>query len=62
MRYTVGLKAKGKTDHMVVDAEDALLAALKVKLAQPEAQIIYVRRANKRGDTRHPPHKLAREP
>lgn len=47
---------------MVVDAEDALVAALKVKMAQPEAQIMYVRRANRRGDTRHPPHKLRKEP
>ncbi len=58
MLYPVGLKAKGKSDHMVVEAEDALVAALKVKLAQPDAEIMYVRRANRRGDARHPPHKL----
>ncbi len=61
MRFTVGIKTKEKSDHMVVDAEDALIAALKVKSAQPEAQIMYVRRANRRGDTRHPPHKLRKE-
>lgn len=58
MRFTVGLKMQGKSDHIVVDAEDALVAALKAKIAQPQAQIMYVRRANRRGDTRNPPHKL----
>ena len=38
----------------VVDAEDALIAALKVKIQRPEALIAYVRQQNKRGDTRHP--------
>lgn len=55
MRFTVGLKANGKSEHTVVDAEDALVAALKVKMRRPDAEIMYVRRANKRGDTRHPP-------
>jgi hypothetical protein len=55
MRFAVGLKVKSKADHIVVDAEDALIAALKAKVAHPEAQIMYVRRANKRGDARHPP-------
>ena len=62
MRFTVGLKTKDKSDHMEVDAEDALVAALKVKMAQPEAQIMYVRRANRRGDARHPAHKLRKGP
>jgi hypothetical protein len=62
MRFTVGLKASGKLDHLVVEAEDALIAAMKVKLAQPEAEIMYVRRANRRGDARHPPHKLRKSP
>jgi hypothetical protein len=35
-------------------AEDALMAALKVKLERPNAAINYVRRCNKRGDLRHP--------
>jgi hypothetical protein len=61
MRFTVGLKTNDKSDHMVVDAEDALVAALKVKIAQPESRITYVRRANRRGDARHPPHKLQKE-
>ena len=61
MRFTVGLKTQGKSDHIVVDAEDALVAAIKVKLAQPQAEILYVRRANRRGDARHPPNKLLKD-
>jgi hypothetical protein len=55
MRFTVGLKVKGKVDHVVVDAEDALVAALKVKAERPEALIMYARPQNRRGDARHPP-------
>jgi hypothetical protein len=55
MRFAVGFKVKEKSEHMIVDAEDALIAALKVKTWRPEAQITYVRRANRRGDARHPP-------
>lgn len=54
MQFAVGFKAQGKAGHVVVDAEDALTAALKVKTKYPEALIAYVRRENKRGDTRHP--------
>ena len=54
MQFTVGLKLKGKTDHIAVDAEDALIAALKVKTEHPEAVITYVRQQNRRGDARHP--------
>lgn len=55
MQFAVGLKLKSKTDHVMVDAEDALVAALKVKAEWPEAMIMYVRRRNRRGDARHPP-------
>ena len=55
MQFTVGLKLKGKTEHFVVDAEDALIAALKSKMERPEALIMYVRPKNRRGDARHPP-------
>jgi hypothetical protein len=48
----------GKTDHIAVDAEDALIAALKVKTEHPEAVITYVRQQNRRGDARHPSHAL----
>ena len=57
-RFTVGLSLQGKADRIVVLAEDALVAALKVKAELPEATIMYVRRLNRRGDTRHPPHTL----
>jgi hypothetical protein len=57
-QFTVGLRVKKNADRIVVDAEDALIAALKVKVERPEAAIMYVRRLNRRGDTRHPPHTL----
>jgi hypothetical protein len=60
LRYAVGLNLKGKAVHEIVGAEDALVAALRVKAEHPDAMITYVRRANRRGDARHPP--LAREP
>jgi hypothetical protein len=56
MRFTVGFKLKAKQGHMVIEAEDALIAALKVKAEHPEARIMYARPANRRGDARHPPH------
>ena len=56
MQFAVGFKLQGKTGHVIVDAEDALIAALKVKMERPEAVIAYVRRQNKRGDARHPAH------
>jgi hypothetical protein len=55
------MKANRKSEHTVVDADDALIAALKVKMRRPDAEIMYVRRANKRGDTRHPARALKRE-
>jgi hypothetical protein len=57
-QFTVGLSVKGKADRIVVHAEDALVAALKVKAERPKATIMYMRRLNRRGDTRHPPHVL----
>jgi hypothetical protein len=59
--FAVGFKVEGKTAHVVVDAEDALIAALKVKMERPQAHITYVRHQNKRGDTRHPVCGLAAE-
>ena len=55
MRFTVGFKAKGKAEHVIVEAEDALVAALRVKAERPEGLIMYVRPENRRGDARHPP-------
>jgi hypothetical protein len=56
--FTVGFRVKSKGDRVVIHAEDALIAALKVKAERPEATILYVRRLNQRGDARHPPHTL----
>jgi hypothetical protein len=61
VQFTVGLKLKGKTDHIGVDAEDALIAALKVKVEYPEALITYVRQQNRRGDARHPSRGLSED-
>jgi hypothetical protein len=58
MQFTVGLKLKGKVSHVVVEAEDALIAALKVKVSRPDAVIMYTRPKNRRGDARHPSHAL----
>ncbi len=55
MKYAVGLKLNERSGHVVIDAEDALIAALKAKHQQPDAAITYVRRQNRRGDARHPP-------
>jgi hypothetical protein len=60
-QFAVGFKLQGTTGHAVVDAEDALIAALKIKAQRPEASVTYVRRQNKRGDTRHPAHGLAKQ-
>jgi hypothetical protein len=52
--YTVGLKLQTRNTALTIDAEDALVAALKIKLENPEALITYVRKSNRRGDRRHP--------
>lgn len=57
--FTVGIVLEGKGDRIVVRAEDALIAALKVKAERPQAAITYVRRLNRRGDKRNPPHQLS---
>jgi hypothetical protein len=54
LRYAVGIRTGNKADQRTVEAEDALIAALKVKTAHPEAAITYVRKQNVRGDRRHP--------
>jgi len=58
--FAVGLKLKGKSDHVVVEGEDALIAALKTKAQYPDALITYVRRQNRRGDARHPANPLGK--
>ena len=52
--YAVGIKVGNRADQMTVEAEDALIAALKIKTAHPAAAITYVRKRNARGDRRHP--------
>lgn len=59
MAFSVGLRIANRSEHVVVEAEDALVAALKVKLQKSDALITYVRRKNKRGDARHPGHTLS---
>ena len=53
LEFTVGISTAGKHESVTVAAEDALIAALKVKCERPNALINYVRRRNKRGDLRH---------
>ena len=54
LQFAVGFKLQGKTGHVIVDAEDALVAALKVRIPAPGG-IDHIRPPqNKRGDTRHP--------
>jgi hypothetical protein len=61
VKFAVGYKLNGKAGHEIVDAEDALIAALRVKAHRPEAAIMYARRQNKRGDARHPEQKTQGE-
>jgi hypothetical protein len=57
MRYMVGIRIGRKAGGIALDAEDALIAALKVKQEHPDAMITYVRKHNVRADRRHPhPH------
>ncbi|MEA2996707.1 MAG: hypothetical protein QOG74_2256, partial [Alphaproteobacteria bacterium] len=39
MLFAVGFKLDGKSGHEIVEAEDALIAALKVKAELPAAMI-----------------------
>ena len=52
--YIVGLKYKTRSHALSIEAEDALIAALKAKHAKPDATITYVQKSNRRGDYRHP--------
>jgi len=54
LEFTVGVNVAGERRSVTVLAEDALIAALKVKQQEPQATINYVRRSNRRGDRRHP--------
>ncbi len=59
--FTIGINIAGKRQSVMVAAEDALIAALKIKHQRPEAVINYVRRRNRRGDLRHPQGSLVIE-
>jgi hypothetical protein len=61
IEHTVGLKLHNRSEALTIDAEDALIAALKAKHRHPEASITYVRRSNRRGDRRHPHGGLSQE-
>lgn len=54
MRYTVGMTVDSRSRQVEIEAEDALIAALRAKAEEPQALIVYVRKANARGDKRHP--------
>jgi hypothetical protein len=58
--YMVGIRLAKQSTSVTVEAEDALIAALKVKHQNPDAMITYVRKSNVRGDRRHPHHALAK--
>jgi hypothetical protein len=55
--YIVGLRRGDRSQALTIEAEDALIAALKVKHNHPEAMISYVRKSNQRGDRRNPHRK-----
>jgi hypothetical protein len=59
--FTVGMNLDGRSRTVNVEAEDALVAALKVKHENSKAVINYVRKCNKRGDQRHPHTRLTNE-
>jgi hypothetical protein len=59
LEFTVGINIAGERRTVTVSAEDALIAALKVKHQKPQATINYVRRSNRRGDQRHPHQSVA---
>ena len=59
--YIVGLSYKTRSHALTIEAEDALIAALKVKHAKPDATITYVRKSNRRGDYRHPHERLSND-
>jgi hypothetical protein len=60
-QYMVGTTTEGRSAGVTVEAEDALIAALKVKQRHPAATITYVRKHNARGDRRHPHLELSKD-
>jgi hypothetical protein len=43
--YTVGIKLRARGKVLTIEAENALLAALKIKLENPDAAITHVRKS-----------------
>jgi hypothetical protein len=62
VRYMVGTRTAGKSASVTVEAEDALMAALKVKHENPAAVIAFVRNHNEWGDCRNPYRSVAEKP
>jgi hypothetical protein len=60
--FTVGYKLHARSDRVIVEARDALAAALQVKAHHPDALIMYARPQNRRGDARHPVPRLREAP
>lgn len=58
LEFTVGIKIDGKRQSIIVSAEDALIAALKVKYENPSATINYLGHSNQRSDRRHPHNRV----
>jgi hypothetical protein len=54
MLYTVGFRVRDTSEHVTIEAEDALEAAKQVKAQHPGASITYSRAANEeeRGEER----------
>ena len=52
--YIVDLRHGKQSEVLTIEAEDALVAALKAKHNHPEALISYIRKSNRRGDRRNP--------
>ena len=46
LEFTVGINFAGRHESVTVAAEDALIAALKVKCERPDALINYLRRVS----------------
>jgi len=59
--YVVGLRQRTRAKAVTIDAENALIAALRAKHDNPEAAITYVRKSNRRGDRRHPHEGLSED-
>jgi hypothetical protein len=59
--YVVGLRQKTRAKAVTIDAENALIAALRAKHNNPEAAITYVRKSSRRGDRRHPHEGLSED-